>query len=136
MKPHMVSLLFPLTGFHSNQGPGFAEVQSCPSEGRNYMIVHQSALKLSGIFLNFQVRSTDIIHSDWRTRRVCRTVESPRVIHKLINSITWHFGVLTVLDTFVNERIHLIFSILQELGIVRIRYHFDFIDENIETQRD
>lgn len=43
---------------------------------------------------------------------------------------------LTVLDTFVNERIHLIFSILQELGIVRIRYHFDFIDENIETQRD
>ena len=45
MKPHMVSLLFPLTGFHFNQGPGFAEVQSCPSEGRNYMIVHQSALK-------------------------------------------------------------------------------------------
>lgn len=41
-----------------------------------------------------------------------------------------------MLDTFVNERIHLIFSLPQELGIVRIRYHSDFIDEDIETQRD
>lgn len=92
------------------------------------MITHQSALKLSRIFLIFKVCSTE----DWG--QLCRILESWKGIRKHVCYITWHLlSANSASGAVVNELTHLIFLTTKKLGIIRIRYDPDFIDEYIEA---